>query len=74
MDDINHSIGKQSLNKKFQERQYQAVDKNMIQKMFNLPKQYLKTVSEKFNKDKVVSHESKRRTAENKNYFNKIKE
>jgi len=42
--------------------------------MFNLPKQYLKTVSEKFNKDKVVSHESKRRTAENKNYFNKIKE
>lgn len=30
MDDINHSIGKQSLNKKFQERQYQAVDKNMI--------------------------------------------
>lgn len=42
--------------------------------MFNLPKQYLKTVSDKFNKEKVVSQETKRRTAENTNYFNKIKE
>jgi tRNA G37 N-methylase Trm5 len=46
----------------------------MIQKMFTLPKQYLKTVSDKLNKEKVISQESNRRTADNTYYFNKLKD
>ena len=42
--------------------------------MFTLPKQYLKTVSEKLNKEKVISQESNRRTADNTYYFNKLKD
>ena len=42
--------------------------------MFNLPKQYLKTASDKLNRAKINSQENYRRTANNANYFNKIRE
>ena len=34
----------------------------------------MKTVSEKLNKEKVVSQESNKRTAENTHYFDKLKD